>query len=49
MDSLLKRWWDEEEESYDDDLFVVGAVLTRLKRKQSEKKFRGSLPGRHSV
>ena len=49
MDSLLKRWWDEEEESDDDDLFVVGAVLTGLKRKQSEKKFRGSLPGRHNV
>jgi len=28
MDSLLKHWWDKEEEFDDDDLFMVGAVLT---------------------
>jgi hypothetical protein len=46
---ILQRWWDEEEESDDDDFFVVCAVLEGLKRKKRQKKFCGSLPGRHNV
>jgi hypothetical protein len=47
--SILRRWWDKEEESDDDNLFVVGAVLEGLKRKKHQKKFCGSLSGRHNV
>jgi hypothetical protein len=47
--SILRRWWDEEEELDDDDFFVVSAVLEGLKRKKHQKKFRGSMPGRHNV
>ena len=47
--SIRWRRQDEEDKSDDDDLFVVGFVLEGLKRKQREKKFRGSLPGRENV
>jgi hypothetical protein len=48
--NFLQQWWDEEEESDDDDdLFIVGAILEGLKRKKRQKKFRGSLPGRHNT
>jgi hypothetical protein len=48
--NFLQRWWDEEEESDDDDdFFFVGAILEGLKRKKRQKKFHGSLPGRHNI
>jgi hypothetical protein len=49
QNSILQWWWDEEEESDDDDFFVVAAVLEGLKKKKMQKKFYGSLPGRHNV
>ncbi|CAN6334326.1 unnamed protein product [Urochloa humidicola] len=45
----LRRWREEEEESDEDDVVFAGAMVAALKRKKTKKKFRGSLPGRHSV
>jgi hypothetical protein len=47
--SILRRWWDEGQESDDNNLFFIGAILEGLKRKKRQKKFHGSLSGRHNV